>query len=70
MIRYLAGRLFWGLFILACVVSLVFVLIFVAGDPAATTLGPQASAEQIADFKRKKGLDQSMATQYLSLIHI
>lgn len=70
MSRFLLKRTFWGFVVLATVLTLVFVLIFVAGDPAATVLGPQARAEQIADFKAKKGLDRPVAEQFLSYLGI
>ncbi|MEM8607354.1 MAG: ABC transporter permease [Myxococcota bacterium] len=68
MARFLIKRGFWGLVVLLSVLTLVFFLIFVAGDPAATILGPQARAEQIADFKAKKGLDQPIPSQFLSYL--
>ena len=52
------------------VITLVFFLIFVAGDPAVTILGPQARAEQIADFKAKKGLDRPVVEQFLSYLGV
>lgn len=68
MIRFIVQRALWGLLVVMSVVTLVFVLIFVAGDPAVTILGPQARAEQIADFKAKKGLDRPVAEQFLSYL--
>jgi peptide/nickel transport system permease protein len=65
MIRFIAQRVMWGVLVVMSVVTLVFFLIFVAGDPAVTVLGPQARAEQIADFKAKKGLDRTIPEQFL-----
>ena len=70
MIRFIARRFLWGVVVVMSVVTLVFFLIFVAGDPAVTILGPQARAEQIADFKAKKGLDQPVPQQFLSYLGI
>ena len=70
MMRFIAQRALWGVLVVMSVVTLVFFLIFVAGDPAVTILGPQARAEQIADFKAKKGLDQPVATQFLSYLGV
>ena len=70
MIRFIVQRALWGLLVVMSVVTLVFFLIFVAGDPAVTILGPQARAEQIADFKAKKGLDQPVTTQFLSYLGV
>ena len=66
MTRFLVQRILWSALVLITVVTLVFILIFVAGDPAATTLGERASKDQIDDFKRQKGLDQPVWKQYLS----
>ena len=68
MMRFIAQRAMWGVLVIMSVVTLVFFLIFVAGDPAVTVLGPQARAEQIADFKAKKGLDQPVPEQFLSYL--
>lgn len=68
MMRFIAERTAWGVVVLMSVVTLVFFLIFIAGDPAVTVLGPQARAEQIADFKAKKGLDQPVIEQFLSYL--
>jgi peptide/nickel transport system permease protein len=68
MIRFIAQRASWGLLVVFSVVTLVFFLIFVAGDPAVTVLGPQARAEQIADFRAKKGLDRPVPEQFLAYL--
>ena len=68
MIRFIVQRALWGFLVVMSVVTLVFFLIFVAGDPAVTVLGPQARAEQIADFNAKKGLDRPVAEQFLSYL--
>ena len=68
MIRFIALRALWGLLVVLSVITLVFFLIFVAGDPAVTVLGPQARAEQIADFKAKKGLDRPVHEQFMSYL--
>lgn len=70
MMRFILQRTLWGLVVVMSVVTLVFFLIFVAGDPAVTILGPQARAEQIADFKAKKGLDQPVTKQFLSYLGV
>ncbi len=70
MTLFLLKRFFWGTVVLVSVVTLVFALIFVAGDPAATVLGEKATAEAVQDFKEKKGLDQPVAIQFLSYVGI
>ncbi len=68
MIEYLAKRLAWGFLALITVVALVFVLLVKAGDPAATTLGARATAEQIAEFRKQKGLDRPLLEQFGSYL--
>ena len=68
MMRFIVQRAFWGVLVVMSVVTVVFFLIFVAGDPAVTILGPQARAEQIADFKAKKGLDRPVPEQFMSYL--
>ncbi len=70
MTRYLLKRTFWALFVLSTVVTSVFWLVHVAGDPATVALGPRASAEAIADFQRQKGLDQPMGAQFGSYLGV
>lgn len=70
MIRFLLQRAAWGSAVVLTLVTLVFFLIFVAGDPAATILGPQARADQIADFQAKKGLDQPPLKQFFSYLGV
>ena len=54
-------------------VFLVLTLVFVAmrilpGDPALAVLGEHATAEQLAEFRRKIGLDLPLWQQYLSFL--
>ncbi len=70
MIEFILKRTLWGVLVVFSVVTLVFFLIFVAGDPAVTILGPQARADQIADFKAKKGLDRPVPEQFLSYLGV
>lgn len=66
MTAYILRRLLWAVFTVYCVFTVVFVLVYSVGNPAQTTLGPNASAEQIADFERREGLDQPVWRQYTS----
>src|SRR5205814_2147530 len=55
----IARRLLILLLVVWTVVSLVTILIeLVPGDPAVAILGDQATPEQIAQFRRKHGLDR------------
>ena len=70
MTRYLVKRTLWALFVLSTVVSAVFFLVHVAGDPAAVALGPRASADAIRDFRHIKGLDQPKLAQFGSYLGV
>ena len=50
MTRYLLRRTAFGFLVVAIVFTTVFVLLNYFGDPAVTTLGPNASPEQILEF--------------------
>lgn len=68
MTAYVLRRLAWGVFVVFTVLTLVFVLVYAVGDPAATSLGSNASPEQIRDFERKQGLDAPLWKQYFSYL--
>ena len=64
MMRFLLRRTAWALFVLWMVVSLVFALVHVVGDPAVATLGEKADAAQIARFREEHGLDRPLWERY------
>lgn len=64
MIKFVLRRLLSGLLVLWVVMSLVFLLVHVLGDPARATLGEKASTEQLAAFRRQHGLDQPLVVRY------
>ncbi len=64
MMTFLLRRTLWALFVLWTVVSLVFVLVHVIGDPAHATLGEKATHEQVVAFRKKHGLDRPLAQRY------
>lgn len=68
MTRFLVQRLLSALLVLWLVVSGVFLLVNVVGDPARAALGEKASAEQLAGFRKKHGLDQPIAARYLAYL--
>ena len=70
MMAYLARRALWGIFVVTVVVSIVFAVVFAIGDPAATTLGPRATAEQIEAFEKAEGLDRSLPEQFASYLGV
>lgn len=66
MIRYIFQRLFGMIVVMFLVVTIVFVIVRVTpGDPAAVMLGPDATAQDIADLRTQLGLDRSLGVQYL-----
>jgi peptide/nickel transport system permease protein len=66
MIRYILQRLFGMIVVMFLVVTIVFVIVRVTpGDPAAVMLGPDASAQDIAELRIRLGLDRSLGVQYI-----
>jgi peptide/nickel transport system permease protein len=62
--RYLAGRLAWSVVAILGVVTLVFVILRLSGDPAAVLLSPQGTREEYAAIRRSLGLDLPLPVQY------
>lgn len=58
-----AGR---GLLLTVLAISVVFFAVHTIGDPAAASLGPRATPEQLAAFRSAHGLDQPLVTQWLA----
>ncbi|MPZ61900.1 MAG: ABC transporter permease subunit [Propionibacteriales bacterium] len=65
---YAAKRVFQMLVSVWGVVTLVFFLGRVTGDPTSQLVGEGATAEQIAQMRRELGLDEPILVQYLSYI--
>lgn len=68
MTRFLVGRLVHSIFVLIGVSVLVFVLLYAGGDPARAMLPPDASAEQVEQYRQVLGLDQPLHIQYLRFV--
>lgn len=69
MIRYILQRLAGMIVVMFLVVTIVFVIVRVTpGDPAAVMLGPEATAQDIADLRARLGLDEPIGVQYLYYI--
>lgn len=69
MVRYILQRFVGMAVVMFLVVTIVFVIVRVTpGDPAAVMLGPDASAQDIADLRFRLGLDQSLVVQYFYYI--
>ncbi|NQX77940.1 ABC transporter permease [Gilvibacter sp.] len=65
MVRYVLGKLGYGLLTLFGVVTVIFMLFTLLPDPAQMMLGQNESAEQLAIVKKKYGFDKPIGTQYL-----
>lgn len=68
MMRFALRRVLSALFVLWVVMTLVFLLVHVLGDPARATLGEKASSEQLADFRKQHGLDRPLPARYLHFV--
>lgn len=64
MIDLVVKRLVAGVLIVFAATTFIFFLANGIGDPALATLGPNASAERLQDFREQHGLDQPLPVQY------
>ena len=62
--QYLLRRLWQSVLVLFGVSVVVFLILHLTGDPAALLLPPDASAEDIARFRKSMGFDDPVAVQY------
>jgi peptide/nickel transport system permease protein len=63
---YLTRRVLQALVVIFIVTIVVFCLLHaLPGGPARGILGPQASAQQLADFNHEQGLDKPLPVQYV-----
>ncbi len=63
--RYLVQRLIRSIVSLVGVVTVVFILARLSGDPVALLMPPFATRQEIEAMRHALGLDQSLAVQYL-----
>ena len=68
MMRFLVRRVAAAVVVLWLVMSGVFVLVNVVGDPARAALGAQASREQLEGFRAKHALDRPLGDRYLGFV--
>lgn len=68
MIRYLLGRLGESVLAVLGVVTIVFVVTRLIGDPAVLMLPVGATAEQIAAFRAQLGIDRPIHIQYVDFL--
>jgi peptide/nickel transport system permease protein len=70
---FLAKRLAQAVIVIAAVVFIVFIMMFLSGNPAQLLLPPDASREDILEFSRQMGFDRPLWEQFLgyadNLIH-
>jgi peptide/nickel transport system permease protein len=65
MAGYLLGRFAQALFVLVAVVLIVFLMMFLAGDPAQLLMAPDSSPADIAIFRHQMGFDLPLWDQFL-----
>lgn len=65
MVRYIIERMLQTILVLFLVVTLVFVLLRVIGDPSKLLVSPEGSYEDLQNIKASLGLDQPLYQQYL-----
>jgi len=70
MLRFILKRLYYGLFVLFGVVTLVFVLFnILPGDPARMMLGQRADIASVDAINRELGRDKPLVEQYLGFLN-
>lgn len=67
MIRYIIRRLLQTVLVLFLVMTLVFVILRVVGDPAKMMVTPDSSYEDLQNIRRILGLDQPIWKAVLEL---
>jgi peptide/nickel transport system permease protein len=68
MSQFLLRRVGSALFVLWLVMTGVFLLVNVVGDPARAALGEQASGQQLESFRKKHRLDRPLGQRYLEYV--
>jgi len=66
--RYFLSRLVQSVLILLGVLTLVFFMVRVSGDPASLMMPKEASQESIEAFREKMGFNRPLPVQYLDFI--
>lgn len=64
MIRYIGRRIFQGLLAIVIVISVIFLVLNLSGDPIRMLLSPTASPEEVRKMREVYGLDRSLVVRY------
>jgi ABC-type dipeptide/oligopeptide/nickel transport system permease component len=65
MAAYLVKRLAQAVIVIAAVVFIVFIMMFLSGNPALLLLPPDASREDVLEFSRQMGFNRPLWEQFL-----
>lgn len=68
MLSYLVGRLAQGILTILLVMTVVFMLINLSGDPIRMMLPPSASASDVQAMRESFGFDQPLVIRYMKFI--
>ena len=68
MLRFVLGRVVRGIVTIWLVVTSVFVVLRLSGDPAEAMLGPDAAPEAMAAFQARYDLDEPIPIQYVTYL--
>lgn len=66
--RYISGRVVQMLPTLLLIITIVFMLVYVVGDPVGLMLGDNATPEQVHAMREAMGLNDPFLTQYLNYL--
>jgi peptide/nickel transport system permease protein len=67
-LRYTLMRFGQGLIVLLAVVTIVFLLVRVSGNPAEVMAPPDAGPEAVAEMEENLGLDEPLVVQYVTYL--
>ncbi len=68
MTKYLITRIAQGVVAIVIVISVVFLVLNLSGDPVRLMLPPTASEEAVAEMRDSFGLDEPLAVRYFSFL--
>ncbi|WP_223881222.1 ABC transporter permease [Nesterenkonia ebinurensis] len=65
---YIAGRLAQMIPTLLLIITIVFLLVYIVGDPVSLMLGEHATPEQVATMREAMGLNDPLLVQYFNYL--